>query len=47
VFELRTCEALAAVATDVTDVPTADAAMSLVELSQDEIDEFEAEWEHS
>nr|QEO74211.1 AMP-dependent synthetase and ligase [uncultured bacterium] len=47
VFELRTCEALAAVAADVTDVPTADAAMSLVELSQDEIDEFEAEWEHS
>jgi amino acid adenylation domain-containing protein len=50
VFELRSCEALAAVATDVAEVTDAlagGAAMSLVELSQDEIDEFEAEWEHS
>jgi hypothetical protein len=48
VFELRTCEALAVVAADVaTRLSAAGDAMSLVELSQDEIDEFEAEWEHS
>jgi hypothetical protein len=48
VFELRTCEALAVVAAGVaTTASVAGDAMSLVELSQDEIDEFEAEWEHS
>jgi hypothetical protein len=48
VFELRTCEALAVVAADVATTASGSGdAMSLVELSQDEIDEFEAEWEHS